>query len=222
MSGKGGSSTAAARLTYRQRSAQLLGWAYVAASALLAIGIVSSWSREPNPAFLAWLLVGLGWAWALFLRPRVEVTTDGVILANVVRDVTIPWPLVEDVRTRWNLEVFTHDRGYTAWAISTQVTRPRSALAGGPFGMLGGRRSRGLRSDDPDSAMGGGSAKASSGVTSKAVAEVIARTSQEHAEAVASGVLPRPVDPSVALRWQPLPIAALVVPLVVAFAIIWR
>lgn len=199
--------TASHQLTYRQRSAQVLGWLYVAVAALLAVDLLRSWSHDPNVAFVVWLVVGLGVAWTVFLRPYVRVDRDGVTLGNVLRDVFIPWHLVEDVRTRWNLEVFTPERRYTSWAISTQVNRPKSAIGGALGGMAGGRR----MGFEPPPAAGGGAA---GGATSRAVADVIENTRDDYAGAVASGELPRPVDAAVAVRWQPAAVAALVVPLV--------
>jgi hypothetical protein len=56
--------------------------------------------------------------WALFLRPHVELRTDGVVLANIVTDTTVPFAVVEDVTDRWALELHDVDgRRYTSWAV---------------------------------------------------------------------------------------------------------
>ncbi len=55
-------------------------------------------------------------AWALFWRPRVEVSDGGVLLVNVLRTVEVPWPLLDEARAGWSLEVHTSTGRWTAWA----------------------------------------------------------------------------------------------------------
>lgn len=222
MAGSASRGTRPRELTYRQRSAQLLGWVYVVVAAVLGIALARSWGRDPNPAFLAWLAVGLGLAWALFLRPHVRVAADGVTLANVLRDVFIPWQMVQEVRTRWNLEVLTPAGRYTSWAISTQVDRPRSGIAtglgwvGGSLGGLGAGRDGAGRTGDADMAGAGRARGPSAAVTSRVVADVIEATREEYARAASLGLLPAQGPCAVRVRWQPAAIAALVIPLAVA------
>ena len=54
--------------------------------------------------------------YALFWRPCVRVDADGVTLANVVRDVRIPFSRLEDVRTRFALTLETVEGTFTSWA----------------------------------------------------------------------------------------------------------
>jgi len=209
--------------TYRQRSAQLLGWLCIGVAAMLGIGALSSWSRDPNPAFVAWLAVAIGFAWSLFLRPHVRLAAEGVTLANVLRDVFIPWGLVEEVRTRWNLEVLTADRSYTSWAISTQIARPRSGLSTGLLGGLGGGRAgRGLTGGATTEPPAGHQEARSVAVTSRAVAETIEATRDAYVAEVASGRLAPVQERSVRVRWQPGVVAALVVPLATALVLATR
>lgn len=212
-----------AELVYRQRSSQLLGWAYVVVAALLMVDLALTWRTAANWAFLVWLLLGLAVVWALFLRPHVRVAREGVTLSNIVRDVFIPWALLEDVGTRWNLEVYTPERNYTSWAISAQINRPKSGLTGGLMGMAGGRAGRGLSSgalDGGASATGGSasgrSASGAPAVTSRAVAEVIEETRNDYVAAVASGALAPEAGPAVQRRWRLEVVCALLVPLAAA------
>ncbi len=55
-------------------------------------------------------------AWAMFWRPRVEVSDGGVLLVNVLRTVEVPWPLFVEAVSDWSLEVQTTSHRWTAWA----------------------------------------------------------------------------------------------------------
>ena len=75
-------------------------------------------------------------AWALFWRPRVEVSDGGVLLVNVLRTIHVPWPVFVEARPSWSLEVSTTTRRWSAWsaprpsATSTTLRRGHRADAG--------------------------------------------------------------------------------------------
>ena len=189
--------------TYRQRSSQLIALLFIAAALFLIISILRSWGSDPSPLFLSVMLLGIAGAWALFLRPAVVVDQQGVTLRNVLRDVQVPWLLLDDVDARWNVRVFVGERPYTAWAVATQVERPKGG------GLLGGGSalSRYLREDSAAAPDPGGRK-----VTSRMVADVIERTREEYAAAVAEGQIVPPADPRVRVRWVPPVMAVLAVP----------
>lgn len=54
--------------------------------------------------------------WALFWRPRVEVSDGGVLVVNVLRTVEVPWPVLDRVEAGWSLVVHTATGRWTAWA----------------------------------------------------------------------------------------------------------
>lgn len=60
-------------------------------------------------------------AWALLLRPSVDIGEQAVTVRNVVRDVQIPWARIESIQTSSNLRIAT-DSGvtYRSWAIARQ------------------------------------------------------------------------------------------------------
>ncbi|WP_157970693.1 PH domain-containing protein [Nakamurella deserti] len=68
--------------------------------------------------------------YATCTRPLVAVGPDGVVLRNVFRDVTVPWPALEAVDTRYALTLSAGGRRYAAWAapassrLSTARTTP--------------------------------------------------------------------------------------------------
>uniref|UniRef100_UPI00186B1032 PH domain-containing protein n=2 Tax=Georgenia thermotolerans TaxID=527326 RepID=UPI00186B1032 len=67
--------------------------------------------------------------WAVFWRPCVEVGGDGVILANVLRTVEVPWGAIERVDTRWGLRLVTAHGAVTAWAAPARAGMGRARSA---------------------------------------------------------------------------------------------
>jgi hypothetical protein len=205
--------------TYRQRSSQLIAFLFIAAALVLIVSMLRAWSTDASPLFLSILLLGIAGSWALFLRPAVVVDREGVTLRNVVRDVQVPWHLLTDVEARWNVRVFVGERGFTAWAVSSQIDRPKGAT-GGLFGAGFGGSSALAKLSKEDTA--GAPEPGGRKVTSRSVADVIEQTKAEYAAAVAQGEIVPPAEPRVAVRWAASVLAALAVPalgvLVFAFA----
>jgi Bacterial PH domain len=192
---------------YRQRSSLGLAAVCAATLAILLLSLARNWADYPRPVLVAWVLFGLAATWAIFVRPAVLLDVGGVTVRNVVRDVHIPWMSLTDVQTRWNLKVFAGDRGFTAWAISSQVERPKRASAE-MFGTRAPRpreKQRGVdaaRSATPEK------------VTAAAIARSIEQAKQEYDEAVAHGRLPGAADSGVSVTWVPWVMAVLLVPAV--------
>ena len=192
---------------FRQRSTLGLAAVGGASALLLLASLAQNWAAYPRPSFVAWILFGLACVWSIFVRPAVLLDLEGVTVRNVLRDVHIPWARVTDVEARWNLKVFAGDRGYTAWAIASQVERPR-ATSGGMFGGLSsGRLARQTRADAHQSA-------AAPKVTASSVARSIEQAKVEYDEAVAAGLLSDVSDALVRITWVPLVFAVLLVPAV--------
>ena len=203
------STSAATSKTYRQRSSQLVAFIFIAFALVLIVSMLRSWSTDPSPLFLSVLLLGIAGSWALFLRPAVVVDREVVTLRNVLHDVQVPWPLLTDVEARWNVKVFVGERGYTAWAVSSQVDRPKGAT-GGLLGAGFGASSALARysKEDTEGAPEPGGRK----VTARLVADVIEDTKAAYAAAVARGEITPPADPRVSVSWVPPVMAALAVP----------
>jgi hypothetical protein len=63
------------------------------------------------------VLLAIGIAlWGIFWRPAVIVDNAGVSLLNIVRDVDVPWSLLELVETRYALTLHVGERRYRSWA----------------------------------------------------------------------------------------------------------
>ena len=197
-----GAQTSTTQHVFRQRSPLALAVVCGLTGVVLLGSMAWRWADNPEPLFVAWVLFGLALVWSLFVRPAVLLDDDGVTIRNVVRDIHIPWVLVTDVEFRWNLKVFVGDRGYTSWAISSQVERPRGA-SGGMFAILPRRLDKYARSDAQSSTP-------APKVTAGLVARSIEQAMEEYAEAVETGALEAAPDAQVRISPMPLVVAVLV------------
>jgi Bacterial PH domain len=197
---------------FRQRSPLALA-AVSAAVGLLMLGFLArDWADNPQPLFLAWVFLGLTFAWSVFVRPAVVLDDEGVTVRNVVRDAHIPWGKVTYVESRWNLKVFVGDRGYTAWAIASQIERPKR-VSGGMFGILSPGRL------DKYAGVAARPSTPAPKVTAAMVARSIEQAKQEYDEAVAHGALPAAPDGPVRITWVPLVLAVLLLPAIAVVAL---
>jgi hypothetical protein len=199
-----GTRTSTTRHVYRQRSPLALSVVFGATGLLLLASVASSWAVNPQPLFAAWLLFGLALVWSLFVRPAVLLDGDGVTIRNVVKDIHIPWVQVTDVDFRWNLKVCVEDRAYTAWAIASQVDRPKGVSVGMFGALLPGRFDNYAGANAPSTS--------APKVTASMVARSIAQARKEYAEAVARGALAAAPDSQVRVRVVPMALAILVLP----------
>jgi hypothetical protein len=193
---------------YRQRSPLVIAALFALGAAVLLVSAALSWRDHPQPLFVSWLVWGCAALWAVFVRPSVVLSPDGVRLSNIVREVHIPWSLVSDVEARWNVKVWAGDEGWTAWAISSQVERPKGASS-----LLPGMSTKLDQYAARDARETAGTAPAKAArVTARAVADAIEDTSAEYAAAVAAGEIQPPPSPAVTTRWVPQAVLALVLP----------
>ena len=204
-----GTQTSTTQHVFRQRSPLALAAVSGVIGLVLLVSMAWRWAEDPEPLFLAWVLFGLALMWSLFVRPAVLLDDDGVTIRNVVRDIYIPWAKVTDVEFRWNLKVFVGDRSFTAWAISSQVERPKRP-SGGMFPMRPGRL-------DTFASAGAQSSTPAPKVTASMVARSIEQAKEEYAEAVAQGALAAAPDGQVRVTWVPTATAILFLP---AFAVV--
>ena len=207
-----GSKASTTQHVFRQRSPLGLAGVCAVTALFVLLSLAWNWADDPQPLFASWVLFGLAVVWSVFVRPAVLLDLDGVTLRNVLRDVHVPWNRLSDVQVRWNLKVFVGDRGYTAWAISSQVERPRG-VSGGMFALpLSGRLRRQASAD----------ATLSSPVpkiTASMILRSIEQAKQDYDEAVAQGQRPAVSDGRVRVTWVPLVIAVLVLTAVVVVAL---
>lgn len=105
----------------------------VAAVVLLAFTLNGGVGELVRYGALPLALAALGWA--AFWRPDVRVERAGVRVTNVLATVWLPWETVTGTRTRWGLELLTHERAVGAWALPSRsvlgrwTTRQQAAPA---------------------------------------------------------------------------------------------
>jgi hypothetical protein len=207
MSGK----TSTKQQLFRQRSPLGLAAACGVTGLVLLVSMAWQWAEYPEPLFATWVVFILAVVWSLFVRPAVLLDEDGVTIRNVVRDIHIPWVRVTDVECRWNLKVFVGDRAYTAWAISSQVGRPKVSP-----GSLLGMTPRRL---DTFASAGAHPSTSAPKVTASTVARAIEQAKEEYSEAVARGAIAAASDPEVGVTWVLMALAIVVLPAIAVAAL---
>ena len=207
MSGK----TSTKQQLFRQRSPLGLAAACGVTGLVLLVSMAWQWAEHPEPLFASWVVFILAVVWSLFVRPAVLLDEDGVTIRNVVRDIHIPWVRVTDVECRWNLKVFVGDRAYTAWAISSQVGRPKVSP-----GSLLGMTPRRL---DTFASAGAHPSTSAPKVTASTVARAIEQAKEEYSEAVARGAIAAASDPEVGVTWVLMALAIVVLPAIAVAAL---
>ena len=198
------SSTSTRQHLIRQRSPLGLAAACGLTGLVLLVSMAFQWAEHPEPLFAAWVVFILAVVWSLFVRPAVLLDENGVTLRNVVRDIHIPWGQVTDVEFRWNLKVLVGDRPYTAWAISSQVERPKGA-SGSMFAIMPGRLDKLARAE-------GKSSTSAPRVTASTVARAVEQAKEEYTEAVAKGAAVAAPDAQVRMTWVPMALAIMLLP----------
>ena len=82
---------------------------------VLLVGTVLADDVSSVLALVAFPLAIAAFAWAVLWRPFVRAEADHVVVANVLRTITVPYPLIESVETRWGLRLLTTDGAVDAW-----------------------------------------------------------------------------------------------------------
>ncbi len=143
------------------------------AAAVVAVAIIvgEATTRDLRTLLVAAAFSAAGGlaAWALFWRPRVEVSDGGVLVVNVTRTIEIPWPVFVAAEAGWSLVVTTTQGRWTAWAA------PRASATGAAL-------RRGRRRQPDSSAPRAGRERATAEVVAQAI-------TQRHDELVSAGHL---------------------------------
>lgn len=82
---------------------------------VLLVGTVLADDVSSVLALVAFPLVIAAFAWAVLWRPFVRIEADHVVVANVLRTITVPYPRIESMETRWGLRLLTTDGPVDAW-----------------------------------------------------------------------------------------------------------
>ncbi len=63
--------------------------------------------------------------WLFVVRPSAVIHAEGVRLVNPMRVVDVTWPAIDEVRSRWALELICGGRKFTAWGVPSDPGRPK-------------------------------------------------------------------------------------------------
>ncbi|GAA1898852.1 PH domain-containing protein [Lapillicoccus jejuensis] len=205
--------------TLRQRGSLVLGWLAVVGGYGMALW--SLVSGEPSLGFIggAALVGSLGVV--LFVKPSLTISLHGVHVRNPLRRTVIPWVRLQDVGTRWNLELYFQgatgadgerpDRHVTSWAIATHVQRQRG---GGLLGALSPRRLEQVTQREAEPA-------ASRGTTVGSAAQSVEVALQEWREMVADRRAEVSTEGEVERTWEGVDLLAVLLPLLlIAVAVV--
>ncbi len=89
----------------------------VAALAVVALATFIAVGDPLGMLLHGWGVVLTAYAvWLLFWAPAVTIAEHAVIVDNPLRRVTVPWPAIERIDTRWSLRLYTRTGSITAWS----------------------------------------------------------------------------------------------------------
>ena len=109
-------SDAGRRLVYRPLVSRIATAGYAAFALWWAVDdLVTGDGRRIAVAGPVMLAIGAA-AYGLFWRPAVVIDDEGVELRNIVRNVRVPWALLEGVETKYALTLFVGERRFRSWA----------------------------------------------------------------------------------------------------------
>lgn len=101
---------------YRPGTGQVITGAVAVLATVSAAGIAWQYGPADGLRVLPWMALVVGSCWALLWRPHVVVDDGGVRLVNVFRTVTVPWPAIHAIDTKWSLTLITAYGRFRAWA----------------------------------------------------------------------------------------------------------
>jgi hypothetical protein len=196
--------------------------------AVVAALVLLAYSGGAGLGFMAALALMGTMSFVLLVRPHVRVSIEGVAVHNPFRRTFVPWRLLEDVGSRWNLELYAANRTVRVWAISNPMIRPKVGVSLG-FGGIGAPRAPGredaLASSGSSGAPGGAGAAGDrlGPASAPRVARLVEAAKADWVDAVDEGIVAEPLSPRIIDRWDFWDLGLAVVPaLAWAFAAVGR
>jgi hypothetical protein len=103
-------------VTYRPRATRILGGAIFAICGIGLVGLLIDSGIGGLLRYGWWIALAGVLAWGLFWNPNVQVDDAGVKVVNVFRSITLPWPSIKEIDTKWSLTLITAYGSFAAWA----------------------------------------------------------------------------------------------------------
>lgn len=100
-----------------------MGWAWLVISALLLVDLVVRGKDFSAVVSGAVLLITVGVAYVVAIRPKVVATEDGVRLVNPLREVFVPWSAFTWADVSDVLRVHADDQVFRSWAVRGEQAR---------------------------------------------------------------------------------------------------
>lgn len=123
--GRGAPASAQSRQRTTLRPGSAIGVGVAGALACLVLLVPALLSADRNWTLISSVVLALVLIWVFVVRPCAVLHEEGVRLVNPLRTVDLTWPVIDDIRSRWALELFSNGRKYTAWGIPADPGRPR-------------------------------------------------------------------------------------------------
>jgi hypothetical protein len=101
---------------------------WVVAAALIPVGVIPNGIGAIGFATVPAVFTA-AFAWLVLWRPRIELTDDTLRIVDVRRTTSIPWKRVQEVRSRYGLEIVTNEGLRRTWTAPTAKTRLRTDTA---------------------------------------------------------------------------------------------
>jgi hypothetical protein len=122
------------KVTFRPRLPPIMAGLWYVIAALAAYDLLRRGEGREMALGLAAVLLLTVVVYAIAHRPAIVADAHGVLLRNVVRDVWLPWHLVESIEAKWSLLISTADDSHGSWAMTGgNAKRTRRGRAPNPL-----------------------------------------------------------------------------------------
>lgn len=113
---------------FRSNLAMVVGWVWMAFAAFNAVDLVVRYSGRPSMIAAAVLAVLTALVFVGCLRPAVILSEKGVLVRNPLRNASVPWSEVDEVRVSHSIMITSGDQVVRCWVPQTSA-RERAAAA---------------------------------------------------------------------------------------------
>jgi PH (Pleckstrin Homology) domain-containing protein len=104
-------------LVFRSTPSFVFAWVWMVFAAANLVDLAVRGRDVTSVIAASSLLLGAGVAYVIGLRPRVVADETSVRLHNPLRDVRLPWAVVDKVETTDAIEIHSGDRTFRAYAL---------------------------------------------------------------------------------------------------------
>jgi hypothetical protein len=104
---------------YRSTMGLVMGWAWAGLAVFFLLDIAWRGRDFQALATVPVLLLIIGTAYAVGIRPKIVASDEGVRLRNPFRDTWLPWGAVDDIDVTDAVRIHSGDATYRAWVLQT-------------------------------------------------------------------------------------------------------